>query len=138
MINPDGTIYFNQNIGKWPNVEEIFSDLEAIAKNFPTLDFKGSVFNNNYNNDDMIHVFSFKVKKGKVSLHSEMLVEKDIESFEKTINKFIASSDGFGGYYRHEWGLPADFYAEMANRIHKIIDNEIESFFEGYECRVYT
>lgn len=43
--HPDGTIAFCNNIGKWPDVEEVYEDLYVLGKNFPFLNLTCTLMN---------------------------------------------------------------------------------------------
>ena len=69
--NPDGTIFDNQNIGKWPSWEEIYDDCEILAKNFPFLNMKVYLFNQEHDCEDMYDyekkcVGGFSIENGSV------------------------------------------------------------------------
>ena len=68
---PDGTIFDNQNIGKWPSWEEIEEDCTAIAGAFPFLDMKVYLFNQEQDCEDIYDyekkcVGGFAIEGGKV------------------------------------------------------------------------
>lgn len=43
--HPDGTIYFDDNVGKWPDMEAIVSDWKTLAEAFPFLDLRVALHN---------------------------------------------------------------------------------------------
>ena len=71
--HPNGTIHFRENIGKWPEWNEIYKECKAIAKAFPYLDMQVYLFNQEHDCEDMYDypkqcVGGFKIKNGKVYL----------------------------------------------------------------------
>ena len=73
--NPNGDIFFNDNIGKWPTWEEVHEDCATIAKAFPFLDMQVYLFNQEAfcENDAWYDyekkcVGGFKIKDGEVQL----------------------------------------------------------------------
>lgn len=135
MISPDGEIYYNMNIGKWPEIDEIKNDLVAIATNFPTLDFKGSLYRVDFNDGEEDFYYtgcSFKVKNGKVTFFSEQLV--DVDATFHT-NDFVKHMEMLSyGLYSREWGLPETFYNDMGARIKHYIENmNIDDFCSRFQ-----
>ena len=78
--HPNGEIFFNENVGKWPSWEELHSDCKTIAKAFPFLDMKVYLFNQEAFCEDLAYdgkpfynyekkcVGGFKIKNGRVYL----------------------------------------------------------------------
>lgn len=73
--HPDGSIGYSDNIGKWPEFEEVYTDLEAIAKAFPYLNItctllsdEGSLFDDNEDIEGKHSVITYIVKDGKVDI----------------------------------------------------------------------
>lgn len=66
--HPNGTIFFNQNVGKYPSWDELENDCKDIAKAFPFLDMKICLFNGETGEDGTKAVGGFVIKKGKVTL----------------------------------------------------------------------
>jgi len=69
--NPDGTIRFWDNIGKWPEWEDVYSDCKKLAKEFPFLNFKICLYNQEGDCEEYYDypkecVGGFKVENGKV------------------------------------------------------------------------
>jgi len=60
----------NYNIGKWPNVEDVYGEWEIIAKEFPFLNLKCQLMNSEAGEDsNPIPVVEFEIKKGKVKIY---------------------------------------------------------------------
>jgi hypothetical protein len=71
----------NYNIGKWPSVEEVHNDWVAIASEFPFLDLRCQLMNEEAGESDIIKpLIEFIIKEGKVEMYepTEIL---DIPSF---------------------------------------------------------
>lgn len=70
--HPDGTIWFEDNIGKWPHAEEIFIELEEIAKAFPFLKMRVTLMDGESPSFEGQHypnpVITFEVKDGTVNI----------------------------------------------------------------------
>ena len=78
--HPNGTIFFNKNIGKWPNWEEIHADCKTIAHRFPFLEMKVYLFNQEWSTTlDKSEYYDyprkciggFSIKNGRVRLLKE-------------------------------------------------------------------
>lgn len=65
-MHPDGIIGFSENIGKWPEIKEVYDDFCRIAKAFPFLNMEATLMNGEQCEDDTKPVVSFKIKEGKV------------------------------------------------------------------------
>lgn len=69
--HPDGTIHFRDNIGKWPEWDDIYQDCRELAKAFPFLDMKVYLFNQEadceeYYDEPKECAGGFKIKNGRV------------------------------------------------------------------------
>lgn len=68
-INWDGTIFENnKNIGKYPSVEEVYREWQAIARAFPYLDLQCQLFDGEYCESGIKPVVQYNVKGGKVKM----------------------------------------------------------------------
>lgn len=65
--HPDGVIAFQNNIGKWPDVEDVYEDLEILAKEFPFLNLTCTLMNDE-EFDATESLVSFEVKNGEVNV----------------------------------------------------------------------
>lgn len=63
--HPDGTIAFCNNIGKWPDVEEVYEDLFVLGINFPFLNLTCTLMNGEENYCDTSLV-TMKLADGQV------------------------------------------------------------------------
>lgn len=63
--HPDGTIAFCNNIGKWPDVEEVYEDLCILGENFPFLNLTCTLMNGEEDYCDTSLV-TMKLADGKV------------------------------------------------------------------------
>lgn len=64
-----GNIYYNKNIGKYPEVEEVFQELKVIAEAFPYLDLGVTLYDKEYCDVQAgDEVVSFQVLRGEVVL----------------------------------------------------------------------
>jgi hypothetical protein len=78
------------NIGKWPSVEAVYEEWQAIAYNFPFLDLKCQLYNvENCEKKDHMPVIQFDISKGNVemskpkkALRSSIKRERDMLSSE--------------------------------------------------------
>lgn len=68
-VNWDGTIgENNRNIGKWPEIDEVATDWQALADAFPYLDLQCQLFNGEQNEDYSRPVVHFIVRNGDVTV----------------------------------------------------------------------
>lgn len=68
--HPDGTIHYRENIGKWPNVEEVYEELARIAKEFPFLTFNCTLMSGEHSEDDIESLVTMHVENGKVTFRN--------------------------------------------------------------------
>ena len=77
-INWDGKVGCNNsNIGKWPSVEEVQAEWEAIAKAFPFLDLKCQLFSGESCEKGIVPVVQFDICNGKVKAFEPKTVLKE-------------------------------------------------------------
>lgn len=80
IVNPEGKVFYAQNVGKYPETEEIYFDLLLLADTFPWLELVATL---HYGEDMDQPIVSFVVKEGTVDILSpkeaEPLHEKDLE-----------------------------------------------------------
>jgi hypothetical protein len=84
---PDGTIRFVHNVGKWPSVEEILEDWQAIAKAWPFLDLDACLMSGEGSEDNIKPVAIIQVKDGIATAH-------DPDTYE-FLSRFGQVSDNF-------------------------------------------
>lgn len=116
FCNPDGKIYYNDNIGKYPDAEDILSDLTKIAAAFPYLVFDAAVMNDESSEDDREPVVFFHVEDGKVTYGDENpwggrpWLEEDKPDFVAQVITHMQSPSG-------SEGLPASWTDEFASTV---------------------
>lgn len=85
-MHPDGIIGYFYNIGKYPEVEEVFEDLQQIVTAFPFLELECTLMNHEYcdNESDNMPVVSFLVRNQTVELVDPL--ERNIhEEFNRNV-----------------------------------------------------
>lgn len=76
-IHPDGTIGFINNVGKWPSVKEIYEDWEKIAKEYPQLDLKVTLFSGEECEDNTYPVVTMEIKDGKIEFTDQHITDDE-------------------------------------------------------------
>lgn len=67
--NWEGNIFCNSfNIGKWPETGIIYEEWKLIAKEFPFLEIKSQLFNEEHCEDNISPIIQFNIKDGKVNV----------------------------------------------------------------------
>lgn len=66
--HPDGTIGYAENIGKWPEIQEVFSEWKIIAEAFPFLELEVTLMNGEYCDQNIKPVVSFLIRNGSVEI----------------------------------------------------------------------
>jgi hypothetical protein len=96
--HPDGSIYYQQNVGKWPSVQDIVDDWKVLQEHFPFLDLVCTLFSGEDCEDDKVPLVTIIVKnntvtviKADMSLHSRPLL--NYESISDTWIQSIFQTD---------------------------------------------
>jgi hypothetical protein len=105
--HPDGTIWYGDNIGKYPSAREVFEEWQLLASTFPYLDLTVTLMSNEHCEDDAEPVVSFRVQNGQVNIldYPDMPKEEMPSGAVRDIQDAIA---GFASPTR-EQGLPSEW-----------------------------
>lgn len=86
--HPDGTIEYHHNIGKWPSVEEVFNELQIIAKEWTFLNMTVTLMSGEECEDHIKPLVSMKVHDGIVEITD--IPSKEELTYEKSVfNPYI-------------------------------------------------
>lgn len=66
--HPNGKIGYSTNVGKWPDIKDIYQEWTLIAETFPYLELGITLYDGEWSEEDIKPVVSMKVKNGKVNL----------------------------------------------------------------------
>jgi hypothetical protein len=66
--HPDGTIYYIDNVGKWPSIADVRADWELLATSFPFLDLRVTLMSGEQCEEDTRPVVTMCVLDGQVRL----------------------------------------------------------------------
>lgn len=80
--HPDGTIAYCYNIGKWPEIEEVESDLQKITKEFPFLRLECTLCLREYCENNNESIVTMIAENGNVKFCEPVLYDK-LEKVEK-------------------------------------------------------
>lgn len=111
-ISPDGTIsQTDKNIGKYPDVKDVYEEWKTIAKEFPFLELNATLFNGESCEDGVGPLVTFKVKSGKVRMvkpSSDTTVYPTKMDMVGSLSKLLSGSFKVGHYTsEHRWS-PAE------------------------------
>ena len=67
-MHPDGNIGFAENVGKWPDISEVYGDWASIAVAFPFLSLEVTLMNGEHGEFNTKPVVSFLIRNGEVKL----------------------------------------------------------------------
>lgn len=82
--NPDGNIKFIDNIGKYPDSEDIVSEWETLADAFPYLDIHVTIMSDENCVADRVPLFNLRVLEGKVFItEPDLSVHTTIDNFQR-------------------------------------------------------
>lgn len=107
--SPTGVIFFEDNIGKWPTVQEVYDDWVSIATAFPFLNLSVTLISGEHCEDDTHPVVTINVKDGGVQSVAPVSFTLPDRPTRRDLS-FIMDS-------RHEIGLPQNWYDEYAARV---------------------
>ena len=141
--HPDGTIFDNQNIGKWPSWEEIYNDCETLATNFPYLDMRVYLFNQEHDCQEYYKepkecVGGFEIKEGKVRLldKTEFLDPKsplcETESIEERTKTLAKEKKKIFGDKASTSFVVEGFRSVFGNTENFFTEEEFKEYFKDY------
>ena len=113
FCSPKGKIFFQDNVGKYPSVEEVYEDFVKIAEAWPFLNFKASLYSGESCESDAVCLVSFVVSNGKVEVTKE---DFDLKRFADKID-----FDEMLANCRLELGLPFHWYVDFSENVRKVI-----------------
>ena len=96
-LNWDGTIgCCNYNIGKWPTVDEVYSEWVLIADTFPFIDLKCQLMSDESCEENTKPLVEYVIKNGLVNIYEEPL-EKLVSNvpYVDPTEYFIANIDNW-------------------------------------------
>lgn len=117
--HPDGTIGFEDNVGKWPAPITVYEDWKLLAKEFPFVDVGVTLFSAENIEPDCLPVVSFSVKNGRVAVvdpatnNVHASHPKGFRRAGAAGNAMLVFMGGFGSTSR-EQGLPDSWIEEWA------------------------
>jgi hypothetical protein len=118
----DGTIHSsNSNIGKYPEISEVYSDCEVIAENFKFLKMKVQLLDRETCEEDQSPVVEFHISDGKVTVHDP--IELLTQPTDVPFNFDMHVSDG------RERGCTIEKFKEALDAVLKM--NQFEKNPEG-------
>lgn len=131
----DGEIEFIGNIGKWPDIEEVFKEWKIIAKNFPYLEMEIQLWNNDiycdYNSipDNYVikPIIQFNLKNGKC-IFTKPEYNHNIKVVENTFNFKKASEKELKEYFDKRQQILKGYMTETIKNL-KLGVKEIEKKF---------
>ena len=125
FCSPEGKIYFEDNVGKWPSAFDIYKDLVNLASSFPYLEFKSSLYNGESCEEGSQCVVSFLVSGGEVNVKPGVDFNlRDHMSSESKTNIFLAR---LSNPKSTELGLNEHWYFEFAQRYRQAMYSAILS-----------
>jgi hypothetical protein len=111
---PDGTISFNFNVGKWPSTESIYNEWQSIASAFPYLDLHVTLMNDEWGQPDALPLVNIRVVDGHA-----ILQHPDVSVHTKKQTPVLA--DMLSRSVNRELGLCNDWYNEYAAKVAQAI-----------------
>lgn len=110
--HPDGTISYSDNIGKWPNQEDIIEEWKTLLEAFPYLDLHVTIMSGESCEDETEPLFNLRVFE-KVEVCPPDL---SVQSFKKPLEfKFLN--------FQSEQGLPEEFVIRCADKVKQALQS---------------
>jgi hypothetical protein len=116
--HPDGRIYYDDNIGKWPSISAVIEDWEKLVEAFPYIEVAVTLFDGEDCEEDKKPITSFVIKDGVINftdqhdaIHYAPALDKSTEAL---MQRFAMD---FNNPLR-EQGLP-DFWIEDLGKVQK-------------------
>lgn len=129
--NPSGQIYSKgHNIGKWPGVEEVVRDLEALLAAFPFIDAQCTLFSGEQCEDHTAPVITMTINsEGVKTFHPDLgahCIPYDAHAKRDILENMgnILGGMQFGNY-SYEKGWPNGWVSEFAERSRKVVEEVI-------------
>lgn len=139
--SPAGKIYFDDNVGKWPGVKDVYSDLDAIAKAFPFVKMVATLFDGESCEENRKPVVTFQVAEGVVgvadyergdgaqmSLH-HIQEDTSAEASQARIEQMVAGFQNPG----REQGLPNEWIIEFAAEVRAWLPGAVTEILKEWE-----
>lgn len=111
---PDGTIEYHDNIGKWPEAVELYDEWQSIARAFPYLSLFASFMDAESCDTDASVVLQFVIHEGAVRV---------VKGEHAPVARKIRVADDVCFCSRSEHGLPWSWVAETADAIRTELQN---------------
>lgn len=111
---PDGTIEYHDNIGKWPEAVDLYDEWQSIARAFPYLSLFASFMDAESCDTDASVVLQFVIHEGVVRV---------VKGEHAPVARKIRVADDVCFCSRSEHGLPWSWVAETADAIRTELQN---------------
>ena len=103
FMNPDGKVAYLDNIGKWPDVGDVYKDWQFIAHAFPYLDIGVTLMSQERSSDIPGEpVVSFALKNGKVCIVDPKEVDVHESHQQSNPRSEISWGNAFGSLSREQ------------------------------------
>lgn len=139
--SPDGKIYFDDNVGKWPSVEDVHADLSAIATAFPFVKMVATLFDGESLDENRKPVVTFQVAEGVVgvadyergdgaqmSLH-HIQEDTSAAASQARLKQMVAGLQNPG----REQGLPNEWIIEFAAEVRAWLPGAVTEILKEWE-----
>ena len=111
---PDGTIEYHDNIGKWPEAVELYDEWQSVARAFPYLSLFASFMDAESCDTDASVVLQFVLHEGAVRV---------VKGEHAPVAREIRGADDVCFCSRSKHGLPWSWVAETADAIRTELQN---------------
>lgn len=138
--SPEGKIYYDDNVGKWPSVAEVHNDLDVIAKAFPFVKMTATLFDGESCTDGRRPVVTFQVADGGVTVADYECGDTAQLSLH-TIQEDTGPGSGMARTQamvsnfmtRSEQGLPNSWIIDFAQGVRAWLPGAVEEILREWE-----
>ena len=131
FCSPTGKIFYCDNVGKHPEANDIYRDLQKVAEAFPYLVLTATLYSGEHGEDDSHPVLTFNVKNGQVEPTLETV---DLREHYTGRSDADMMANMFRD--RNEQGLPDDMVRRMAKRVKPCIKGAHEAGQAEVQARI--
>lgn len=110
--SPNGTISYNENVGKYPGIGDIRDDWTKIAEAFPFLELTATLMDREWSEEGENPIVTLRVSKGTVVVGPPEPIPESptpLPTIGDHVDRLVSSRFARPGY---ECGIPADWIEE--------------------------
>lgn len=116
--SPEGKIFYSDNVGKWPSVDEVLKDWQTIATAFPYLDLNVTLMGGESCESDVVPLVNIRVVNGQATLGPG---DDSVHGGRPAADSFLEHFESLMRGEVSELGLPYKWYDDYAHEVRAAI-----------------